>query len=244
MRSSRVALAVVAGLFFAAPAMPASLSLSPVGLDLPADAKAGAIALTNRAGTPINLQIRVFRWTQIDGEDRLEPTSDVIASPPAATVPAGSTYTIRVARVAERPVTGSESYRLIIDELPQPRDARTAPQAVSMVLRTSIPVFFNQKSAVADMQWAIARDESGPYLTATNVGGRYIKLSNLAVESASGRLAVADGLAGYVLPGASRRFELDREKTKSLPLRPGEELTITARAGKINVRDKISVPAN
>jgi fimbrial chaperone protein len=31
---------------------------------------------------PVNVQIRVFRRSQNDGEERLEPTEDVVASPP------------------------------------------------------------------------------------------------------------------------------------------------------------------
>jgi fimbrial chaperone protein len=52
----------------------------------------------------------------------------------------GTDYTVRIVRTAKGPVAGEESYRLLIDQLPEPKD-RKANQ-VSLVIRHSIPVFF------------------------------------------------------------------------------------------------------
>jgi fimbrial chaperone protein len=34
------------------------------------------------------VQIRLFRWSQVDGKEKLEPTDEVAASPPAITMAA------------------------------------------------------------------------------------------------------------------------------------------------------------
>ena len=227
-----------------APVIAASLSLSPVGLDLLSNQKAASISLTNNGSQPVSLQVRIFKWSQIDGKDVLEPTRNVLASPPAATVPAGATYTIRVARVGPVP-TGSESYRLFIDELPKAVDPRAAPQAVSMVLRTSLPVFFTPKEAVARLTWTVWQDSSGTHLRGTNNGQRYVKLADLAVETPAGRLSFGTQLAGYILPGATRQFDLPVDgNTGPVPtLAGGAKVTVTAKAGKFDVRDEAVVQA-
>jgi fimbrial chaperone protein len=43
---------------------------------------------------PINAQIRVFKWAQENGEEKLEPTEEVVASPPLATLAPNTDYTI------------------------------------------------------------------------------------------------------------------------------------------------------
>lgn len=243
MKCSRATLAVILSLFCAAPVIAGSLSLSPVGLDLPANQRAGSISLTNNGATPTSLQVRVFRWTQVDGQDVLEPTRDVLASPPAATIPGGDTYTVRVVRVAGQPVQGSESYRLVIDELPQLKGERDAPSAVSMLLRTSLPVFFTEPGATAQLTWALSRDANGIHLTATNSGGRHAKLAGLAVETAAGPLAFGGNLAGYVLPGSSRRFSVSAETDSEAleALTAGASVVVTARNGREEIRETVLV---
>jgi fimbrial chaperone protein len=70
------------GCFAAGSACAASLQVAPVLLDIAAPAAAAMVTLRNTGATPIATQIRVFRWVQEEGRERLEPTADVVASPP------------------------------------------------------------------------------------------------------------------------------------------------------------------
>ncbi|MBK7285271.1 MAG: molecular chaperone [Sphingomonadales bacterium] len=90
---------------FASPSLAASLTFSPVGVDIQTPAKAGNISLINNSGVLTRVQVRIFRWKQVDGKEVLEPTRDVVASPPVAAIPPGAKYTLRVARIAPAPVT-------------------------------------------------------------------------------------------------------------------------------------------
>lgn len=229
---------MVAGCLVTAPAIAASLSFSPVGLDLPVGQKAAAITLTNNATAPVSLQIRVYKWAQADGRDVLTPTRDVIASPPAAKVPGGAAYTIRILRQTATPTP--ESYRLMIDELPRPIDPNAGPQGVSMLLRTSLPIFFTPDKAVAHIQWKLWSDAAGLHLEGRNDGQRHIRLADLAVETAQGRLAFGTGLSGYILPGATRRFDA-KPGPAAPPLAPGSEATVTARTGAADLKDPVRV---
>ena len=56
-----------------------SLQIEPVLIDVTAPGAASAVTLRNEGTTPINAQIRVFRWSLINGQEKLEPTEDVFA---------------------------------------------------------------------------------------------------------------------------------------------------------------------
>src|SRR5215472_2555055 len=62
----------------------ASLQVAPVLVEVAAPGAASTLKLRNEGSAPINVQIRVFRWSQTNGEEKLEPTGDVVASPPLA----------------------------------------------------------------------------------------------------------------------------------------------------------------
>src|SRR5919108_454317 len=96
----------------------AALQVEPVLIDVTAPGAASTITLRNEGTAPINVQVRIFRWSQIDGKESLEPTEDVVASPPAVTLSAKTNYITRIVRVTKRPVVGEESYRILVDQLP------------------------------------------------------------------------------------------------------------------------------
>ena len=109
----------------------ASLQVAPVLLDLPAPGNTATITLRNTDVEPITAQLRVFRWTQRDGAERLEPTDDVVASPPVVQLRPRQDYTVRVVRVAGGSAGGEAAFRLVVDELPKPN---RAPGTVAMSL--------------------------------------------------------------------------------------------------------------
>ena len=132
-----------------------SLQIEPVLIDVAAPGAASTVSLRNDGATPINAQIRIFRWSQVDGKEKLEPTEDVVASPPAMTMAPKTNYVARIVRVTKRPVSGEESYRVLIDQLPAP--AQQHGNTVNLLMRYSIPVFFGA-SARRDpaVAWTVA----------------------------------------------------------------------------------------
>jgi len=77
-----------------------ALRVQPLMVDVSSPSQATSITLQNNGVTDLSLQLRVFEWTQVDGEDQLVPTDEVFASPPVARVAPGSNFTIRIARTA------------------------------------------------------------------------------------------------------------------------------------------------
>ncbi|UGX87085.1 fimbrial biogenesis chaperone [Phyllobacterium meliloti] len=204
------------GLFmlFCSTANAASLRVAPTSLDLTAPGSAAVLTLTNQAKRPINVQVRVFRWTQVNGVEQLEPTSDVVASPPSTVLTGNKDYLVRVIRVSKKPVAGEESYRVIVDELPDP--SRRKGGTVTLVMRYSIPVFFKDADASAPkVAWTIKRSGGGLVLAARNNGDSRLRLSDVQLMQGGREIGTRKGLVGYVLGGASMQWPVGGGKAVS-----------------------------
>src|SRR5579859_6455132 len=122
-----------------AAARAASLQISPVMVDMSPDMNAAGITLSNPGDQPLYGQVRVFRWDQSDTDDTLEPTTDIVASPPLIQVAPHSDQLVRLVRQAHDATATEQAYRVLIDEIPRP-DVATA-NGVTIRLRYSVPVF-------------------------------------------------------------------------------------------------------
>ncbi len=246
-RSSLISLVLAACLPSLVPldsAWAARLRISPIGVHLSASERAGAITIVNTDERPVNLQLRIYQWSELeDGQEQLDKTDDILVSPPAITVPAGASYTVRVARPAVTPVNGELSYRLLIDELPQPDDPRTVGQGIKMVLRNSLPVFVTDAKAMAELKWAVWQDETGVHAQARNQGKRHAKIADLTLQTATGApLSFGGGLNGYVLGGATRTFTIPAVAgARNLALRDGDNIALAAKNDALDVKATIVV---
>ena len=117
----------------------ASLQVAPVLVDVPAPGATSSLKLHNEGTKPLDAQVRIFKWTQVDGADSLTPTDDVAASPPLASLRPNTDYTVRIVRTSKEPVAKEESYRLLVDELPSPASGPAASGPVTSEPVTSGP---------------------------------------------------------------------------------------------------------
>ncbi|UAK22993.1 fimbrial biogenesis chaperone [Sphingomonas nostoxanthinifaciens] len=222
----------------------ASLRLSPIGIEIPAAQRASSLTVANIDPDPVSIQVRVFRWSQPGGKDQLEPATDIIVSPPVATIPGGASYTVRVARLAMRPITGEQSYRLVIDEIPKPFDPNKGPRGVAVVLRTSMPVFIQTGEGASHLVWSLWQDGAGLHAEVRNDGQRHARISALAVDAQGVRLdADQGGLNPYVLTGTTRRFDLKPAAGQTLPPLAGKTVALTAKNGDEPIKEAALVGA-
>lgn len=180
--------------------MPTTITLGP--------GKATAVmTITNEGDAPIRAQVRVFAWDQQGNEDHLTPTQKLVASPPMASLAPNQTQSIRVVRVDKSAIAAEETYRLVVDEIP---DATNAPNVgVSVQMRYSVPVFVLPKATMPPGQVTVAASISGNMLTlnAQNKGETHMQASEVAIEHAGGTSTpVVGGLLGYVLAGRSMQW--------------------------------------
>ena len=209
MRLKKSSAALVSLLIFglSSGAQSASLQIAPVVVDVTAPGAAATLSLKNQATRTLNAQVRVFRWSQPNGEDRYEPTQDVVASPPSVGINPNADYALRVVRVSRAPVRGEETYRMLIDEIPDP--ARQRNGAISLVLRYSVPVFFSSPDAApAKAVWTVARNAGGRLtVTVQNSGDRRMRVAALKITDAKGTTVnFGAGLIGYALGRSTVRW--------------------------------------
>ncbi len=183
----------------------ASLQVYPVSIEVKVPTMAATLTLRNLDVRLAATQIRVFRWYQKEGKDILEPTQSVVASPPAISLKPNTDYTVRVVRVDNTPIRGEESYRLLVDQIPDLALMKTG--GVNLAIRYSIPIFFSKAPQVAKLSWAILENSGHIELVGTNPGQQRVKITNLTITDSGGRvLKFGNGLLGYVLGGGSVNF--------------------------------------
>lgn len=204
------------------PATAGSLQVSPVLAEVVAPGAATVMSLANKGDQPSTVQLRVYRWEQSAGADRMVETTDVVASPPLLTVQPGATNVVRLVRVSRAPVKTEESYRLLVDEVP--RTDRQNGFGVKIALRYSIPVFFTPREGNPPaVQWTLERKGSEVIVNAINTGSRRVRLANLSLKGQGGTSTFGTGLAGYVLGSSANQWAI-----KNDTLKPGSKVEITA----------------
>jgi fimbrial chaperone protein len=202
----RASLATIAFLAPVSSVSAASFQVTPTTVEIPVGGAAKTVSVKNTGKETIKAQVRVFRWSMVNGEEKLEPTTDVVASPPIATIKPDLDYTVRVVRMSKAPVATEETYRLLIDEIPDRKPAGNG--VVNLAFRYSIPVFFLPPTAhKPDLIWSYSRRDGKLFVTATNTGGRRIRIADISAGNGSGKpITVAKGLAGYVLARSSKSW--------------------------------------
>ena len=224
MRRVQALAALILLTVMAPPSQAQSLTVSPVTMDLPYGVASTVFVIETGAKEGVATQVRVFRWSQTGGQDKLEKTEDVIVSPPVLTVRGGAPSTIRLVRVAKAPVTGEESYRVLIDQLPDRKSLQAG--TVSMTIRQSLPVFFAGEDArPGSLTWKTAMQKGKLVLEAFNGGQTRVKLLKLSVADGKNRELVKNAGLAYVLGGQTRSWELS-------PAPSGSTLSIKAESDK------------
>jgi fimbrial chaperone protein len=217
----------------------AVLEVAPVLLDIQAPSATGTVSVKNDNARPTTIQVRLFRWRQGDGEERYEPTQDVVASPPIADVAPGATLTIRVIRTAQTPVEGEESYRLVLDQLPE--SDRSGRAKVAMLLRQVLPVFFAQGDRSApQVTWSVGRGPKGYVLRAHNAGDQRLRVAQVTLTGAGqAPIKLGGGLLGYVLGHADMSWTIGKARA----FRPGA-LTVRGESDHGEFRATASVTSS
>lgn len=207
----------------------ASVLVWPIDPVLEDYQNASSVWLENKGTDSAYFQIRVFKWTQVNGEDRYENQKDIIVSPPFTTVEPKHKQLVRLVRDAAGKVApGRENaYRILIDEIPKPAsdNSKDAPSGLKYQMRYFIPLFsggegiwtkedFNKKRNLKTMAMPllsakVIKHKNTNWLEVHNNGVVHARLSNLETMLGNNKvMAVIPGLVGYVLPNSTMRFPL------------------------------------
>ena len=194
------------------PAHAGSFSISPVRLDLSSTARSAALTVRNEEREAL-VQAQVMLWEQIDGEEKLTPTRDLLVSPAVFTLAQEGSQLVRVAlRSAPGNIEREQSYRLILQEVPQP--ANPSFTGLQIALRLSIPVFVAKAGATGPaLEWSAASSDNGLVITAQNSGDEHARIRGFSVGPAVGAdPPLVQPVASYILPGQARSWNLGEKQ--------------------------------
>jgi fimbrial chaperone protein len=221
--------ACVCGLLAGQVQAASSVLIWPIDPVLEADQQASALWLENRGTETANLQVRVFAWSQSDFDEQYQNQRDVIGSPPVAKIEPGQKQLVRLTRTKDVPPGREVAYRIIIDEIPSavpvaaPADGKTAA-AVRFQMRYSVPLFAygpglwskvdgtrdrDPKTAgKPDLSWKKVTVGGRNYVEMHNQGAVHARLTDASFKQGGQSRPLVEGLMGYVLPGATMRWQV------------------------------------
>ncbi|MCD9086404.1 molecular chaperone [Stenotrophomonas sp. SY1] len=199
-----------------------TLQVAPIMLEFEQAQVAHTLWLSNSGPHPLRAQVRVQQWQQVDGQEQLQSSTALLASPPMSEIGPGQRQLVRIVREQTAAPTHEQAFRLIVDELPDTRQPDSS-DGLQFLLRHSIPVFvlpagvqaqLSRADKVADtdvslLQGSWQTQGRNARLTLHNNGASRIRISQLSWLSANGhRVDITPGLLGYVLAGQQMRWTL------------------------------------
>lgn len=203
----------------------ASILIWPIDPVIEESQPATALWLENRDNKTVYMQIRVLGWQQTAGKDDYSNQSQVVASPPVATIAPGKRQLIRLIKQAPVPAGQEHAYRVLIDEVPikdQPGNGADngAQLGLKFQMRYSVPLFVSgagvwtkqdyehprdyAQASQPKLSYRLLQQSSDRWLEVRNQGNVHARISKVTLE---GKL-LNGGLLGYVLPGSQIRFAL------------------------------------
>jgi fimbrial chaperone protein len=211
---------------FANSCLAGSMTVFPLRVTFEGGKTSEVITVRNSDTKPLLLQPSVAKWSQVDGQEVLEPTRDVLLSPPVVEIPAGESQTIRLALRREADATVQGSYRLILQEVP--RNAESTTSQVVMALKITIPVFVTAKTP-SPAAMRIKALSGGSDLQFTNSGKSHLQIKSFTLVDGGTLLFKSESMF-YVLAGQSIKQKID---TKGRALKGSERVNLTTDAGEL-----------
>ena len=199
--------------------MAGSLTVTPIRIELSSTQRSVALTVRNDGNQPTVVQAQLVAWSQADNDDRLEPTTDILASPPIFTVAPGASQILRVALRRAPDAARERSYRILVTEVPgKPQPGFTGAQ---FALKISLPIFVDASGAKTSpqLEWSGVRTAKGELaLTAVNTGAKHIQVQAIEVTRAGSDPDARFAGLWYILPG----------QRQTVTIKPGDGHTIAA----------------
>jgi fimbrial chaperone protein len=189
-------------------ALAGSFNVSPVRVELSAQNRTQALTVRNEGEEPSVVQAQVFAWSQEAGQDILQPTSELLVSPPVFTVQPGQSQLLRIALRGAPDPARQLSYRAVLQEVPA--QARPGGPALAVALKISLPVFVEPPVDTGPkLDWQARVATNGLIeLNARNLGNGHIQVADFHLSDAAGGELASQQQVSYILPGQTRTWTL------------------------------------
>jgi fimbrial chaperone protein len=187
-----------------APALAGRFSVAPIRIDFSGALRIGAVTVTSEDDHPLVFKNSPSLWTQnADGGDVYTPTSDLVVTPPLLRVEAGEPRIVRIGTLRE-PGDVERSYRVFLEEQ-APANPEGTGATIAVVIKFGVPVFVApQSERVAGIAEVVEHKPGRVTLQIKNSGNVHFNVETITANG----VAVKDVSSWYLLPGATRRYDL------------------------------------
>jgi fimbrial chaperone protein len=189
------------------------VSVTPVRVDFATGKTTASVTIGNNTERTLTLQPGAVTWQQVNGEEKQEPTRDILTAPPLVEIAPGAQQVIRVSLRATAQAHREVSYRLIMREVPS-SDKDGNQSGVKFLLNLSLPVFIAPTTAKPEAKLsatatfrAAGKGKGAPpaalVLAFRNAGSAHSQVTEVKMSDGN-----AVKMMFYVLPGGERNVEL------------------------------------
>jgi fimbrial chaperone protein len=187
-----------------APAVAGRFSVAPIRIDLSGALRIGAVTVTSEDDHPLVFKNSPSLWTQsADGGDVYTPTTDLVVTPPLLRVETGEPRIVRIGTVRE-PGDVERSYRVFLEEQ-APANPEAGGATIAVVIKFGVPVFVAPQSEhIAGVAEIVERKPGRLTLQIKNSGNVHFNVETITANG----IALKDVSSWYLLPGATRRYDL------------------------------------
>ena len=199
----------------AAPAAASTFTIAPIRAELGAAHHSAALTLMNVEDQPVVVEVRAVTWSQIDGEEHLEDTHDLLVSPAVLQIPANGSQIVRVALRNAATEDHEITYRVVFDEIPQAAPAGF--NGLRVALRLSVPVFVAPAHGrpIPNVTWDLHHLEDGSFeVAAFNQGTAHLLVTDFDVEAGMATPLHAK-TSKYLLAGSRMTWQLKSDDVQA-----------------------------
>lgn len=206
-------------MFSVSTAYAASLQIVPIRLQLLPNQKTASISINNEALTPVTLQLKIMKWTHVNGKDVYEDTKNILVTPPIVSIQPQQKQIVRLGALTLPDPKKGETYRLIIKEVPSPTLEPTI--GIQTLLEVRVPVVIAPLApSKPQVVWAANHvGEKKLNVKWENTGESYISFRNIGLFSKDQEKPLAEhAYQAFLLPKQKHEFVFDlpyslKEKT-------------------------------
>jgi len=184
--------------------------VAPARIFLDRDAKSSVITVVNEGDEKVNLQGKAMEWSQdAEGKDVYHETNDLVFFPRIMIIEKGEQKIIRAG--IKMPATAKEkTYRLFIEEIPQPKKTTADAAQLTVAVRFGVPVFVKPLKEELGGELVSTLLNKGVVSAAVkNTGNTHFRIIEISIKGSNGKgvETFSEKLNGwYLLAGASRVY--------------------------------------
>ena len=236
----RLALAALASLAFVSATVGAgSFQVNPIRVELGRGASSAAITVRNDGDDPVVVQASVMAWTQSDGQDVYNVTTEALITPPVMTIAPGAEQILRVGLRRTADPQRELAYRIYLQEVPPPPSPGFS--GLQVALRIGLPLFVAPVApASRRLEWSARIAPGGALvLAARNTGSAHVQVTDVELSAPRGERVARESSLVYVLPGQTHEWSLALPPDKD---KPAGELRLKALtdAGDVDTAVKVA----